>query len=66
MPTYRADRRLYVTANRGECVEENDPRSAFLLAAKGRNIGEGDVVLYGLSVSGGRIVLKAAPKLEDK
>ena len=66
MATLCADRRLYVTADRSEIVEENDPRSAYLLAAQGRNIGEGDVALYGLSMSGGRVVLKSAPKPEDK
>lgn len=77
MATLRADRRLYVTADRSEIVEETDPRGAFLLAAEGRNIGEGDVALYRLSMSDGRVVYpalkqaappenKMMPKPEDK
>jgi hypothetical protein len=80
MSTLKADRRLYVTADRSEIVEENDPRSAFLLCAAGLNIGAGDVARYKLKVRAGKIVypghgLKAAPpppehkmigKVEDK
>jgi hypothetical protein len=79
MPSFKADRRLYVTADKSECVEESDPRGAFLLAAPGREISAGAVEKYGLAVDrGGRILIgpkakqaakpedKQAPKLEDK
>jgi hypothetical protein len=78
MPAYKADRRLYVNADKSVCVEESDPRAAFLLAAVGRDISAGAVEQYGLSVDrAGRIVIggkkqaakpedKQAPKLEDK
>jgi len=73
MPAYKADRRLYITADKSECVEEADPRAAFLLAAVGRNINAGSVAQYGLWVDrGGKINLKPkaepkqAAKLEDK
>jgi hypothetical protein len=73
MPVLKADRRLYTTADGSECVEESDPRSAFLLVAAGNHIGAGAVKQYGLSVDrAGRIMIKAkpeakqAPKPEDK
>lgn len=71
MATLRADRRLYLTADRSEVVEEGDPRGAWLLVAKGRNIGEGDVAKYRMSMSGGRVVYrspeaKQAARPEDK
>lgn len=34
----KADRRLYLTADKNEVVEDGDPRAAFLLAAKGSRI----------------------------
>lgn len=71
MGTLRADRRLYVTADRSEIVEESDPRSAFLLCAAGLNIGAGDVARYGLKLKQGKVVypghgLKATPPPENK
>ncbi|KKK47211.1 hypothetical protein LCGC14_3157490 [marine sediment metagenome] len=56
MATLRADRRLHVTADREQIVDEDDPRAAYLLAAKGRNIGEGDVAKYRLSMQNRRVV----------
>lgn len=69
MATLRADRRLYVTADRSQVVEEGDPRGAFLLIGEGGVIGEGDVMLYGLSMQGGRVVCggtKRAAAAENK
>lgn len=79
MATLRADRRLYTTADREQIVEEGDARAAYLLAAIGRNIGEGDVVKYRLSMQDRRVVwpellgkampvadVKVAERAEDK
>lgn len=69
MATLRADRRLYVTADRSDVVEEGDVRGAYLLVAPGRNIGESDVAKYRLSVKGGKVVVpeaKQAPAPENK
>ena len=70
MASLRADRRLYVNADRSLIVDEGDVRGSWLLAAKGRVIGEGDVVKYRLSVRNGRVawpaLLKQAAPAEDK
>lgn len=64
-----ADRRLCLTADRSEIVEESDPRASWLLVAAGRQIGAGDVARYGLVMVDGRVVAggqKQAAKPEDK
>ncbi len=70
MASLRADRRLYVNADRSLIVDEGDVRGAWLLVAKGLVIGEGAVVLYSLSMRDGKVVwpalLKQAAKVEDK
>jgi hypothetical protein len=69
MATLKADRRLYLTADRSEVVEEGDSRGAWLLCGAGSQIGAGDVDRYGLSEKGGRIVIggrKMAPAPENK
>jgi hypothetical protein len=72
MPTLIADRRLCLTADRSEVVEESDPRASWLLVGAGKTIGSGDVERYGLTEAEGRITwgaapaTKAAPKPEDK
>lgn len=63
MPTLKADRRLYVTADRSQIVEESDVRGAWLLASEGRTIGPSDVEKYGLSMKGGRVHYDGAPDL---
>lgn len=65
MATLKADRRLYVTADRSEIVEHGDPRGAWLLAAEGRNIGEADVAKFGLSMRDGRVHYDGAPQFES-
>ena len=70
MASLRADRRLYVNADRSLIVEEGDPRGSWLLVAEGLVIGEGDVALYNLSVRNGKVVwpalLKQAEPAENK
>lgn len=69
MATLRADRRLYVTADRSEIVEEGDPRGAWLLVGEGGVIGESDVQKYRVSTQGGKIVVggqKMAAPPENK
>lgn len=63
MASLRADRRLYLTADKMEVVEEGDVRAAFLLAAAGRAISADDVARLNLAIRDGRIVL---PGLEKK
>lgn len=72
MATYIADRRLYVTADKSEVVEEGDPRAAFLLAGKGGQIAAADVARHDIGWKDGKIIVgaraaaKAAQKAEDK
>lgn len=69
MPSYIADRRLYVTADRSEVVEEGDPRAAFLLAGKDCEIDSDSVAVHDLSMQDGKIVIaevKAAPPPQNK
>lgn len=72
MASYIADRRLYVTADRSEVVEEGDPRAAFLLAGEGCQIGPADVAAHDLGWKDGKIIIgarakaKQAAKPEDK
>lgn len=63
MPSVRSDRRLCVTADRSELVEETDPRAAFLLVQEGGWIGEGDVVRYGVRLDDEeRVVIDGPPE----
>jgi len=70
MASLRADRRLYVNADRSVICEEGDPIGSWLLVAAGLIIGEGDVAKYRLSAQNGRVVwpalLKQAAPPEDK
>ncbi len=61
MATFKADRRLYETADRDALVEEGDPRGRWLLAGLTRTIGEADVKKYGLTMQDGRIVYEGCP-----
>lgn len=71
-----ADRRLCLTADRSQVVEQGDARAKWLLVGAGREIGEGAVKQYGLSVDdAGRVmyagcplvpVVKQAPTPENK
>jgi hypothetical protein len=58
--SFRADRRLYVTADRSRVVEEGDPGAAFLLVGLNSIIEAEDVQRYGLTQAGGRAVLPEA------
>lgn len=69
MATLVADRRLYVSDDRSEIVEEGDVRAAYLLVAAGLQIGEGDVARYRLQMKDGKVWwpdVKAAPEPENK
>lgn len=46
---YRADKRIYTTADGSEVVEENDPRAALLLAAEGQEITDDQAARLGLT-----------------
>ncbi len=61
MATFKADRRLYETADRDALVEEGDPRGRWLLAGLTRTIGDADVKKYGLTMQGGRVVYEGCP-----
>jgi hypothetical protein len=45
---FRSDRRLYLTADRSQVVEEGDPRAALLLVCKGGTLDEKTAKQYGL------------------
>ena len=61
-----ADRRLYVTADRGEIVEEGHPSGSWLLYAAGRVIGKGDIELYSMfGDEHGRVVYRGCPDLGE-
>lgn len=55
-----SDRRLYLTVDKAEVVEDGDPRAAFLFATPGVEIAAGDVERLGLSAEGGKVVLAAS------
>ncbi len=65
MPTLKADRRLYETAEKDAIVEEGDVRSRWLIAGIGSTIGASDVMKYGLSMKGGRVRYKGSPEFDD-
>ena len=57
----RADRKLYLTADRDRVVEEGDPEAAFLFATPGKEISHADAEKYGLKPAA-----KPAAKAEEK
>lgn len=62
-----ADRRLYVTRDRGRVVEDGDPEAGFLLASgPGALIPPEDVARLGLTVRDGRIVQHGGEKEQAK
>ena len=48
MGNYIADRKLWLTSDREQVVEDGDPRSAFLFATEGTEVPDEDVKRYGL------------------
>lgn len=48
-PAWKADRRLYLNADKTEAVEEGDPRAAYLLCTPGDEVPAADAKRYGLS-----------------
>lgn len=52
----RADRRLYLTADKARLVEHDDLAAAYLLAAEGAEISVEEVARLGLADDGGRVV----------
>lgn len=67
MAAIRSDRRLCVTVDYSELVEETDPRAAFLLVQAGGWITEGDVVRYGVTTDANdRVVIDGASQMEAK
>ena len=44
-----ADRRLYLTADRSQVVEDGDARAAFLFVTPGKEISDADAERYGLN-----------------
>lgn len=54
---YIVDRKLWLTADRDQVVEEGDSRAAFLFATPGDEVSDTDAKRYGL---------KAAAKPADK
>jgi hypothetical protein len=46
-----ADRRLWLTADREQVVEEGDPSAAFLFATPGKEVSDADAERYGLKAS---------------
>lgn len=59
MPT--VDRRLYLTADESELVEEGDPRAAFLWAGEGTEVSDEDAERVGYKPP-----RKSAAPAEDK
>ncbi len=69
MATLTSDRRLYVTADRSQVVEEGDPHAAYLLVGVGGQIDSDSVARHGLSWKDGKVVVpgaKAMPAPENK
>lgn len=55
----RADRRLYLTADKSRVVEHGDPDAAWLLAGVGGQIPPAEADRLGLEVRDGRVQLRA-------
>jgi len=53
----KADRPLYLTAEKDRVVEAGDLAARFLFASSGDGIAAADVTWYGLTEEAGRIVL---------
>lgn len=52
MPSkYTTDRKLWLTADKAEVVEDGDPRAAFLLASKGKALDAETVERYSLDAA---------------
>ena len=60
-----ADRRLWLTAEKDQVVEEGDGLAAFLLAGAGRTIPAADVERLNLVEVDGRIVYPDGPTVEE-
>lgn len=69
------DRRLFLTADKDELVEENDPRAAFLWAGKGGEVSEDEAERLGYTdgtakpedePSGSGLEIKQEDPPEDK
>ena len=63
---YIADRRLYLTTDKKEVVEEGDRRGAFLWATPGTKISEKAAKEFGLVKPKSKPKEKAAPKSRNK
>ena len=64
MKKLKADRRLYLTVEKDQVVEEGDPNGAWLLYATGRVLAAGDVERYGMGEDKfGRVVYDGCPRL---
>lgn len=57
----RADRRLFLTADKSRVVEEGDTAAAFLFVAAGDGILSGEAGRYGLGLSDGKVTLPSTP-----
>lgn len=55
-----SDRRLYLTSDKEQVVEDGDPRAAFLFATEGFEIQAVEVERYGLTSVDGRVVIHGA------
>lgn len=44
----KADKRLYLNADRSKVVEEGDPEAAYLFAAEGAEVPDAEAKKYGL------------------
>lgn len=53
----RADRRLWLTADKSRLVEEGDPAAAFLFAPAGGEILQAEIDHYRLGADGARVLL---------
>lgn len=61
-----ADRRLYLTADKSEVVEDGDPGAAFLFTTPGYEVPASEVERYGLSLEDGQLRWGTdAPASED-
>lgn len=66
MAGIRADRRLWLTADRQRVVEDGDEEAAFLLAAPGHIIPDREIARLGLEARDGKVRYKAKRPAEDK
>jgi hypothetical protein len=65
MPSYKADRRLYLNAAKDAVVEEGSADAAYLLVSEGGVLSIEEAEKYGLLGAAAPVVVEPAPEVES-